>query len=220
MECEEFDTLVNGMCGQYEEELNSSCWSEVMEFNLEISIDHESGDSNGMPLRWELTVQWGMDGFKNPFEYKLEDENETLIEEKEEKKLTLFKCRVNSFVEADDLIRTLRGRDIHVEEEKVFNDNMILPDLKKIPCIALSFLSDSPIITLMRSSDDCFFEAVMTLEKAEDFTGYIQTYEETEDEKAEKRMHYIRHGTVLRKRKTPHDLFMAKWRVKYNESKI
>jgi hypothetical protein len=86
MNCEGFDILVTKMWNQYEEELTDerSCWSGVMDFTLGIQIDHKSGDSNGMPMIWKLSVCWGMDGFQNPFEEEEEEEEEDEKEENEE----------------------------------------------------------------------------------------------------------------------------------------
>jgi hypothetical protein len=74
MGSEDFDALLSKELNAWKEALEDgrSCWAGVMIYTIEWNIRHDSGDSEGMPLEWDLYVEWSMDGFENPF-YEYED---------------------------------------------------------------------------------------------------------------------------------------------------
>jgi len=76
MVCEDFDVMVNKKWKDFEEALKdgNSCWDGVMDFELDVRIDQDDCDDQGMPLRWYVYAEWIMDGFDNPFYVLDQDE--------------------------------------------------------------------------------------------------------------------------------------------------
>lgn len=64
MDWKEFDSLLKKKIEEWEEALTDdrSCWSGVMEYT--VNCEAEDDDN---PTEWNITVEWCMDGFDNPF---------------------------------------------------------------------------------------------------------------------------------------------------------
>lgn len=69
MKCEDFDKYLNKKLEEWKEALNDdrSCWSGIMTFEVDCQIDHETGDKDGMPMEWIVSVRWESD-LGNPFD--------------------------------------------------------------------------------------------------------------------------------------------------------
>lgn len=72
MECEEYDAQVNTVVkewdSKYQHRLNESDWSRVINFYVNYSTQHDVCDSKGMPLEWDVEVEWETEDLVNLFE--------------------------------------------------------------------------------------------------------------------------------------------------------